>query len=133
LRYKGFDEGFVSLMTGEEALLLVPTDIPPGPAGRYLPAENNPGHGRRFQLRFPPLQSSPMTRTDLVARLVRLEQLYLSLAKERRLMRDAMYANGCPMLRAEWLEYDRAITATIAGIETARVTLAKVTERLIEG
>jgi hypothetical protein len=74
-----------------------------------------------------------MTRTALVARLARLEQLPLGLAKERLLMEESMYSHGCPMLRAEWLEYDRAITAALAGVEVARITLAKVTHRLIEG
>jgi hypothetical protein len=74
-----------------------------------------------------------MTRTDLVARLARLGQLSLGLNKERVVMENAMYSHGCPMLRAEWLEYDRAITAALAGVETPRVALAKATHRLIEG
>lgn len=64
---------------------------------------------------------------------MRLEQLNIGLAREHQMMQEAMRSHGCPMLRAEWLEYDRAITATIAGIETARVTLAKATHQLIEG
>src|SRR5579862_2487514 len=38
-----------------------------------------------------------MTRTDLVARLARLEQLSVGLARERLLMKEAMHAHGCPL------------------------------------
>src|SRR5262249_26042913 len=67
---------------------------------RVSSCRQHPRPAGQFQLRRRPLLSSPMTRTDLVARLARLEQLFLGLAKERKAMKDAMHTHGCPMLRA---------------------------------
>ncbi|OAI51271.1 hypothetical protein AYO44_05060 [Planctomycetaceae bacterium SCGC AG-212-F19] len=70
-----------------------------------------------------------MTITDLHARFRRLDQLGRGLAKEVTIIRPG----NDPMLRAERQGYLAAIQDALAGVESARVTLAKAIQRLDPG
>lgn len=69
-----------------------------------------------------------MTPDDLRRRFTRLDQLGRGLAKEESAIRLG-YAPD-PMLRAERQEYLTQLRAAIAGIEQARVLIARVLVRL---
>jgi hypothetical protein len=67
-----------------------------------------------------------MNREDLLARVERLDQLGRGLAKEVVLWRKG----NDPLLYLERKAYLSAIQDALAGIEAARVLLAKVCQRL---
>lgn len=67
-----------------------------------------------------------MTLNDLRGRSRRLEALGLGLAKEVTIVRPG----NDPMLRAERQEYLAQIQDALAGVEKARVVLAKAIHRL---
>jgi hypothetical protein len=67
-----------------------------------------------------------MNLDDLKARVRRLDQLARGLAKEVTLWKDA----NDPLLYLERKAYLGAIQDALAGVESARVLLAKVCQRL---
>jgi hypothetical protein len=67
-----------------------------------------------------------MTEKDLQKRLYRLEQLRLGLAREVVLWKEC----SAPLLYLERRAYLRAIQDALAGVEAARVSLARVQQRM---
>ncbi len=67
-----------------------------------------------------------LTLTDVVARIVRLDELTRGLAKEVLLWREA----DDPLLYLERRAYLKAIQDALAGVESARVVLARARPRL---
>jgi hypothetical protein len=67
-----------------------------------------------------------MTGRHIAARIQRLERLGLAFACEQRLMRQG----DDPLLYLERQEYLLALQGAIAGLETARVVLARARQRL---
>jgi hypothetical protein len=67
--------------------------------------------------------------TDLKARMERLDALSIGLAKEVPLIREG----NDPLTYLERLAYLEAIQDGIAGLETARVMLAKTVHRIEDG
>jgi hypothetical protein len=67
-----------------------------------------------------------MNLSDLEARVQRLDQLSHGLAKEELLWKEG----NDPLLYRERQDYLTAIRAALAGVEGARVTLAKALQRL---
>jgi hypothetical protein len=70
-----------------------------------------------------------MNQPDLRARVARLDQLARGLAKEVTLWKSC----NDPLLYVERKAYLSAIQDALAGIEAARVALAKVMQRLEKG
>jgi len=70
-----------------------------------------------------------MTIEDLRARYARLEQLSMGLAREAQLFSVASKIND-PLLYLERNGYRHAMQDALAGVEKARVTLAKAIHRL---
>jgi hypothetical protein len=70
-----------------------------------------------------------ITINDLEARLARLEELARGLAKETVIIREG----NDPLLYLERKEYLSALADIIAGVEPARVTLAKALHRIRDG
>jgi hypothetical protein len=70
-----------------------------------------------------------MTVDHLVARARRLDRLALRLVKEVVLIREA----DDLLLYLERLAYAEALRETVAGLEGARVTLARALQRIREG
>jgi len=64
--------------------------------------------------------------TEIEARVRRLDELALNLMNER----DRWRKDLGPLLWHEREAYDKALTDAIAGLETARVALAKVLARI---
>jgi hypothetical protein len=69
-----------------------------------------------------------MNLTDLTARVHRLDQLMRGLAKEVALWKEG----NDPLLYQERKAYLKAIQDALAGVEAARVVLAKARRRLAE-
>jgi len=67
-----------------------------------------------------------MSAADISARVRRLEQLSLGLAREINTVAKA----DDPMLYVERQAYLAAMRKTLAGVEAARVTLAKARQRI---
>ena len=67
-----------------------------------------------------------MNLTDLMARVRRLDELARGLAKELTLWKDG----ADPLLFLERKVYLGAIQDALAGVESARVVLAKASQRL---
>ena len=67
-----------------------------------------------------------MNLVDLVARIRRLEQLARGFAKEVTLWKEA----NDPLLYLERKAYLSAIQDALSGVESARVVLAKVRQRI---
>jgi hypothetical protein len=67
-----------------------------------------------------------MNRADLVARVQRLDELSRGFAKEVALWREG----DDPLLFVERRAYLNAIQDALAGVESARVILAKARQRL---
>ena len=70
-----------------------------------------------------------MTVDNLAARARRLDRLVLGLMKEVVLIREA----DDPLLYLERLAYVEALREAVAGLEDARVALAKALQRIREG
>lgn len=70
-----------------------------------------------------------MTLTDLSARVQRLEQLTRGLAKEVVLWKEC----NDPLLYLERKAYLEALQTGLAGLDEARVVLARVLQRLMDG
>jgi hypothetical protein len=70
-----------------------------------------------------------MNAADIKARVQRLDQLSRGLAREISTINKA----DDPMLYLERRAYLDALLATVRGVETARVTLAKARQRLDRG
>jgi hypothetical protein len=71
----------------------------------------------------------PMNREDIRARMRRLESLVRGLGLEEEIWRKC----SAPVLAVDRLAYIDAIHEAIHGLETARVTLAKMVRGLEEG
>jgi hypothetical protein len=69
-----------------------------------------------------------MNLTDFRSRIHRLEQLVAGLSKELNLWKDC---DG-PILYVDRLEYTRGIDQAIHGLETARLAMVKVCQRIEE-
>jgi hypothetical protein len=69
-----------------------------------------------------------LTLADVIARIGRLDELTRGLAKEVLLWREA----SDPLLYLERKAYLKAIQDALAGIESARVTLARARQRIEE-
>jgi len=67
-----------------------------------------------------------MTPKDIAARVERLDELARGLAKELALLSDA----SDPLLYVERLGYKGTIDKALAGVEEARVVLARARQRL---
>lgn len=67
-----------------------------------------------------------MNQTDIVARVQRLDELSRGLAKEVSLWKSC----NDPLLYLERKAYLGAVQDALAGVEAARVVLAKVRQRL---
>lgn len=67
-----------------------------------------------------------MNLADLTTRISRLDELARGLAREVALWKEG----NDPLLYLERIEYLRAIQDVLAGVEAARVTLAKAKQRL---
>jgi len=69
-----------------------------------------------------------MTPTDFRSRIHRLEQLVAGLSKELNLWKDC----DVPILYVDRLEYTRGIDQAVHGLETARLAIVKVCQRIEE-
>jgi hypothetical protein len=67
-----------------------------------------------------------LTLSDLISRIGRLDELTRGLAKEVLLWKEATD----PLLYLERKAYLRAIQDAVAGVETARVVLARARQRI---
>jgi hypothetical protein len=67
-----------------------------------------------------------MTVQHIAARIRRLEVLFIGLSREQALIRRG----DDPPLYQERLDYLQALQGAIAGLETARVALARARQRL---
>jgi hypothetical protein len=67
-----------------------------------------------------------MTVRHIAARIRRLEQLGIAFTREIEHFKDC----DCPLLYLERVAYRDALRAAVAGLETARVVLAKARQRL---
>jgi hypothetical protein len=67
-----------------------------------------------------------LTLPDVITRIQRLDELTRGLAKEMLLWKDG---TG-PLLYLERMAYLRAIQDALAGIETARIVLARARQRI---
>jgi len=92
----------------------------PHPAGRLLPTSRSCTADATL---------ASMTMEDLRARNARLDQLSLGLAREAQLFSVASKIND-PLLYLERNAYRHAVQDARAGVEKARVTLAKALARL---
>jgi len=72
-----------------------------------------------------------ITWEQIEARVKRLNKLSTGLAREGVHWKDNLHDH--PLLYVEQLAYLKAIRAALAGVETARVVLAKATQRNKEG
>lgn len=70
-----------------------------------------------------------ITINDLEARLARLEELSRGFAKEAVIIK----AGNDPLLYLERREYMNALANALAGVESARVALAKALHRIRDG
>jgi hypothetical protein len=70
-----------------------------------------------------------MTINNLEARLARLEELGRGLAKEKAIIREG----NDPLLYLERKEYLNALADALAGVETARITIAQALHRIRDG
>jgi hypothetical protein len=70
-----------------------------------------------------------MTVDNLAARARRLDRLALGLMKEVAIIRQA----DDRLLYLERLAYEEALRGAVAGLEDARVTLAKALQRIRDG
>jgi hypothetical protein len=70
-----------------------------------------------------------MNAADIKARVQRLDQLCLGLAREISIVDKA----DDPMLYLERRAYPNALLATVRGVETARVALVKAKQRIDRG